>query len=134
MKAGALHRVPLADRAVQILERLATIRTGDLLFEGRGGAAASGRNLRRFLRRMGVDMATASLHGLSFIFSRLAGDRTISSARSRKPVWLHAVGNAVERSYRRGDALAKRRVLMTAWANYCETSPMASNIIPLRGV
>ena len=134
MKAGALHRVPLADRAVQILERLATIRTGDLLFEGRGGAAASGRNLRRFLRRMGVDMATASLHGFRSSFRDCAGDRTNFQREVAEACLAHAVGNAVERSYRRGDALAKRRVLMTAWANYCETSPMASNIIPLRGV
>jgi hypothetical protein len=30
-----------------------------------------------------------------------------------------AVGNAVERSYRRGDALEKRRALMADWAAYC---------------
>ncbi len=30
----------------------------------------------------------------------------------------HAVGNEVERAYRRGDALNERRKLMTAWAAY----------------
>ncbi|MDE2906934.1 MAG: integrase, partial [Acidobacteriota bacterium] len=30
----------------------------------------------------------------------------------------HAVGSGVERAYRRGDLLAKRRLLMDAWAEY----------------
>ena len=30
----------------------------------------------------------------------------------------HAVGNAVEAAYRRGDLFDKRRELMTAWATY----------------
>jgi hypothetical protein len=35
----------------------------------------------------------------------------------------HAVGDATERAYRRGDALAKRRALMSEWANYCIGAP-----------
>lgn len=31
----------------------------------------------------------------------------------------HAVGDAVEQSYRRGDALELRNQLMNEWANYC---------------
>ena len=32
----------------------------------------------------------------------------------------HAVGDATERAYRRGDALEKRRRLMEAWARYLD--------------
>jgi hypothetical protein len=32
----------------------------------------------------------------------------------------HASGDKVEASYKRGDARAKRRKLMDAWAAYCE--------------
>jgi hypothetical protein len=32
----------------------------------------------------------------------------------------HAVSDAVEAAYRRGDLLEKRRKLMEAWASYCE--------------
>jgi hypothetical protein len=42
----------------------------------------------------------------------------------------HLVGDEVERSYRRGDALEKRRKLMEAWANFCEPKG-ADNIITL---
>lgn len=30
-----------------------------------------------------------------------------------------ALAHAVERAYRRGDALEKRRALMAAWADFC---------------
>jgi integrase len=35
MKAGREHRIPLSGRAVEIVERMAEIRTGDLVFPGR---------------------------------------------------------------------------------------------------
>ena len=35
MKAGCLHRVPRSARALAILERMAEIRTGELVFPGR---------------------------------------------------------------------------------------------------
>ena len=34
----------------------------------------------------------------------------------------HKVGDAVERAYRRGDALEKRRRLMSDWAKYCSAT------------
>lgn len=47
-------------------------------------------------------------------------DRFWSKVDKRERLALaHAVGNAVERSYRRGDALEKRRALMKDWAAYC---------------
>jgi hypothetical protein len=35
----------------------------------------------------------------------------------------HAVGDATERAYRRGDALQKRRELMNAWAAFISEEP-----------
>jgi hypothetical protein len=43
----------------------------------------------------------------------------------------HAVGNAIERAYRRTDVLELRRELMNAWAAYCEPNP-ESKIIESR--
>jgi hypothetical protein len=40
------------------------------------------------------------------------------------------IGDEAEQAYRRGDALAKRRALMQAWADYIE-SRTAENIVPL---
>jgi integrase len=44
----------------------------------------------------------------------------------------HAVGNAVERAYRRSDLLDMRRTLMGAWAAYCEPSTADEKVTPLR--
>ena len=38
----------------------------------------------------------------------------------------HAVGNAVEQAYRRGDMFEKRRKLMAAWAHICTSAPNRS--------
>jgi hypothetical protein len=35
----------------------------------------------------------------------------------------HVAGDATERAYRRGDALEKRRALMTEWATFISTLP-----------
>ena len=45
----------------------------------------------------------------------------------------HAIGNAVEKSYRRGDLFAKRKQLMDAWAAYCAKLPANGDVVPLRG-
>ena len=54
------------------------------------------------------------------------------TARIAEQALAHATGGAVERAYRRGDALEKRRGLMTAWSNYCEPSS-SGNVVALRG-
>lgn len=43
----------------------------------------------------------------------------------------HAVGDVVERAYRRGDALAKRQKLMDAWAAYCAVVKVG-NVVNMR--
>lgn len=35
----------------------------------------------------------------------------------------HSIGNKVEKAYRRGDLLAKRRAMMDEWATYCASAP-----------
>jgi hypothetical protein len=42
----------------------------------------------------------------------------------------HAVGDIVERSYQRGDALERRRELMAAWGNYCSST--GAQVLQLR--
>lgn len=132
MKAGVTHRVPLCERAVEIVERMKAARTDDLLFPGRrSGRPLAGPALLRYMRGLGVE--TATVHGFRSAFRDWAGEETHFPRDVCEQALAHAVGNQVERSYRRGDALEKRRELMTAWANYIEPRPAASNVIPLRG-
>jgi integrase len=125
MKAGREHRVPLSSRAVEIVERMAEVRAGDLVF--------AGQRRRRPLSgaAMGALVTGATIHGFRSSFRDWAGEETSFPREIAEQALAHATGGAVEQAYRRGDALEKRRALMKAWANYCEPGA-AGNVVPMR--
>jgi integrase len=126
MKAGLLHRVPLSGRAMEIVERMAEIRTGDLVFAGqRRRRPLSASSLARLCR------AGVTIHGFRSAFRDWAGEETSFPREIAEQALAHATGGAVEQAYRRGDALEKRRSLMEAWANYCEPGA-AGNVVQIR--
>jgi integrase len=118
MKAGRVHRVPLSARAVEILREMQQKRFSDLVFPGtKPGRPLSVMALEMVLRRMKVDV---TVHGFRSAFRDWAGERTHFPREVAEAALAHLVGDAVERAYRRGDALEKRRELMDAWANFLE--------------
>ncbi len=60
-----------------------------------------------------------TVHGFRSAFRDWAAEETDTPREIAEAALAHAVGDATERAYRRGDALAKRRVLMNPWAAYC---------------
>ncbi len=72
------------------------------------------------LRRLKVEGAT--VHGFRSSFRDWCGEETSFPREIAEAALAHKVGNEVERAYRRGDALEKRRKLMQAWADYCMAS------------
>jgi integrase len=113
------HRVPLSDRAVALLEQQRAVATGPYVWPGaKPGRPIIVKALYIYLtRRMGVPV---SVHGFRSSFRDWAGDTTDFAREHIEASLSHAVGNAVERAYRRGDALEKRRVIMEAWGKYCD--------------
>jgi integrase len=129
MKAGREHRVPLSTRALAILEKLAEAKTSDFVFAGqRPGKPLSGMALEMVLRRMKIVGVT--VHGFRSAFRDWAGEETHFPREIAEAALAHVAGDTTERAYRRGDALEKRRALMAAWANHCESKP-CSNVVPL---
>jgi integrase len=61
----------------------------------------------------------ATVHGFRSSFRDRAGDETATPREVVEAALAHATGGSVEQAYRRSDALAKRRLLMEAWAPYC---------------
>jgi integrase len=125
MKACREHRVPLSARATVILEQMASIKTGDLIFAGQ----------RRRRPLAGATLAAlvpgATVHGFRSAFRDWAGEETSFPREIAEQALAHATGGAVEQAYRRGDALEKRRRLMEVWSNYCE--PVAAGkVVPIR--
>ncbi len=128
MKAGEQHEVPLSPRALEILTLMASLRQEDgyeLVFPGQRSTKTRTEE-RPPVRSGAVDKLLARLkvaeiattHGFRSSFRDWAGDETTFPREVAEAALAHAVGNTTERSYRRATALAKRRKLMEAWANY----------------
>ncbi|TBB25185.1 site-specific integrase [Rhizobium ruizarguesonis] len=133
MKAFREHRVPLTARALAILDEMALFGTDPdaYVFPGqqknRKGRPLSDMAMDMVLRRMKVDV---TVHGFRSSFRDWCGEESTFPREIAEAALAHVVGDETERAYRRGDALEKRRRLMTAWANYCE--PKTANVIPIK--
>lgn len=125
MKGGLEHRVPLSPPALAVLESLAQIRQGALIFPGRSEGRPLGRNTMAALLQT-MEYGSATILGLRAAFATWAAERTNFASEIRESCLAHKVGSAVERSYRRSDFLVKRRQLLEAWARFCTTPPVQS--------
>jgi integrase len=122
------HRVPLCKRALA----LGGMGDGAYLFPGQTARSIDSMAMRRMLERLGY--AHVSVHGMRSTFRDWAAERTNYPNHVVEMALAHAIGNAVEASYRRGDLFDKRRALMDAWADFCATPPTksADKVVPLR--
>jgi len=133
MKAGAEHRVPLTPAAIAVLNAVAIHgnEPGDHVFPGQlKDKPLSNMVFAMLMRRMDVDGITA--HGFRSSFRDWAGEETDHPREIAEAALAHQVGNAVERSYRRGDALAKRRRLMDEWAAFIAAPVPAAKAKPVK--
>lgn len=109
MKVEREHRVPLCDRAVAILQHVKFLDKPQP-FKMTSNAFDNVR------RRMEITDYTT--HGFRSSFRDWVGEETDFPREVAEEALAHRVGNEVERAYRRGDALKKRRELMGAWESY----------------
>lgn len=125
-KAAREHRVPLADRTLELLKCQlckGDLRKDDYVWRGRKGQAIDDRALYIYLiRSMKVPV---TIHGFRSSFRDFAGNETHFDRVTCELALAHKAGDATELAYRRSDALAKRRALMDAWANFLvnQTAP-----------
>ncbi len=133
MKAHKEHRVPLSAPALELLRDLPREPGNDLVFIGaKAGGGLSDTTFSRLLKRMGGN-GNVTAHGFRSAFSDWAHEQTAHAAHTIEISLAHAVGNAVEQSYRRGDLIAKRKQLMDSWAKFTTSKPMTAgdNVVPL---
>ncbi len=123
MKGGRVHRVPLSEAALSVLERVkATREAGDLVFPGaREGRPLSDMSLTAALRRMRLGDYTA--HGFRSTFRDWSSECTSHAHAVCEQALAHAISSGVERAYRRGDLFDKRRALMDDWAQFLTLRP-----------
>jgi integrase len=119
MKAQAQHEVPLSDPAVEILQAMKEegLKAEDYVFPAPRGGSLSDMALSQLLKRM--EYSHITVHGFRSTFRDWAGEKTQFGREEIEMALAHTVASSVERAYRRGRALEKRRELMAAWSQYC---------------
>lgn len=129
MKAGSIHRVPLSERAKKIVEELWPVSGTGYIFRSpmvrKGSPAKPLSNMAMLELLHDLGHKDVTVHGFRSSFRDWAGECTNYPREVAEAALGHTVGDAAERAYRRGDALAKRRKLMDAWARYCEPEKSA---------
>jgi integrase len=132
MKTGKPHRVPLASAAIELLAGLPKEEGNPYIFIGAHGGGMSDTSLIAVLRRM--ERKDFTIHGFRSSFRDWGAERTNYQNHVLEMALSHAVGNAVEAAYRRGDMLDKRRRLMADWASYCTSPPVETGgvLVPIR--
>jgi integrase len=130
MKAQRDHRVPLSDAALNVLRRLAAVRTGDLVFFGqRAGREVGDRSLKWVLNRLGHGHVT--VHGFRSSFRDWCAE-TGKPSDVAEMALAHVVGSRVARAYQRSDLIDARRLIMQQWSEYLMRPP--AEVVPLRVV
>ena len=121
MKGGKEHRVPLSPRAMAILNEIAEIRQNEFVFPGmKRGRPLSNMGVIKLVDHLRKGITR---HGFRSSFRDWAAETTGFPNHVVEMALAHAVPDAVEAAYRRGDLLDKRRKLMEAWASFCEREP-----------
>ncbi|TIL55766.1 MAG: DUF4102 domain-containing protein [Mesorhizobium sp.] len=139
MKEGKEHRVALSKAAVRLLNATPRFEGTDLIFPAVRGGKLSDMTLAAAIKRMHASELEAgragwvdpkqldaegkpkvvTTHGMRSTFKDWATEASEHPRDLAEMALAHAVGDAVERAYARGDALEKRRALMEDWATYC---------------
>lgn len=112
--------------ALQLLKALPRVEGGVHVFYASCGGRRSDMSLAAVMRHGGG--CSASRFPVNI--PRLVWRENALFARTRRAL-AHTLENKVEAAYRRGDALEKRREMMTAWAKFCAQK---STIKPVKSV
>jgi integrase len=117
MKTDKEHRVPLTDKAIALLEALP--KRTEFVFPSaiNPKKTLSNMAMAMVLQRMGLRQKY-TVHGFRSTFRDWVHEETDYQREIAELALAHQVGSEVERSYRRGDALDKRRKLMEDWSAY----------------
>ncbi|MCA1775115.1 MAG: integrase arm-type DNA-binding domain-containing protein [Loktanella sp.] len=133
MKASREHRVPLSAAALGVLKATPKLAGTSLIWPGQGlKKPMSDMTLASLVKKMhGVEVAAgrtgwadprlgkpAVPHGFRSTFRDWAAEVTTYPNEMAEIALAHDVGTAVERAYRRGDQLEKRRAMMTDWGDH----------------
>ena len=119
MKMRRAHRVPLSDRAVEILREARTLGNGDLVFPNkRTGKPLSNMAYSALLKRLDIP---AVPHGFRASFRSWCLEQTDAPWAVAEAALAHTLGDGVASAYIRADLFERRRSLMQDWSDFLDT-------------
>jgi integrase len=123
MKAKRPHIVPLSARCLEILKHArAMYSSSHLIFPGtKHGSALSNMTFTKVLRDIGY-AAEATPHGMRSAFKVWCAEVAKVRDEVSEAALAHAVPQKVRAAYLRTDFLEERKMLMSAWEEYCVKS------------
>lgn len=127
MKAKTAHRIPLSNRALDILaaKRSNAAMHKGLVFPSRNGLPISDVMLTKFLRDRKVESDVperhATAHGFRSSFRDWASEHGYSRDLAERAL-AHTIKSSTEAAYHRTDLLDQRRTMMTDWGEYISGS------------
>lgn len=130
------HRVPLSDRALEILrqQRPADAKPNDLVWaSARTGRQRSTNTMLRVLRRLGYQPGEVTQHGFRKSFANWRAEVTDFNGDMQEIALSHAIAG-VRGVYQTGKMLERRRQMMQGWADFCAGGgDSTSNVVPFKG-
>jgi integrase len=135
MKAGLPHRVPLCDRAVEIIKALPKASKDTLIFPGRKtGRALSENTMNQIIKRIHAVRVkgkiegfidpnreeVATVHGMRSTFIDWARTSTNYPTEAQELALAHVNTDATRAAYARDGLLEIRRRMMREWSRYCD--------------
>lgn len=122
MKAKQAHRIPLSDRALEILKHQKGMHDVLVFPSPRAQVQFSDMVFTAFLRRVKAISdspgRTATAHGFRSSFRDWCSEQGYARDLAERAL-AHTVANKVEAAYHRTDLLEQRRPIMQAWADFC---------------
>jgi integrase len=120
MKSGRMHRVPLSDQAVLLLQVLASLRHSEHVFPGtNGGRPVSATTMLDLMRGL---HQSATIHGMRSSFRDWCTEHGVAHEIAEMAL-AHRIGDATVHAYLRGDALEPRRMVMQQWGDFLTGAP-----------
>jgi integrase len=122
--------VPLTPRMLKIVAEMRKTSESDYIFAGRTGVNPIGeKEMRKVMNKLAP---AYDVHALRSSFRDWLGEETEYPSDLAEFAMQHAVGNAVENTYRHGTGFKKRRKLMVDWSTFVCTPPATGeNVVPI---
>ena len=146
MKAKKQHRVPLCNRAIEILKETGALKNGGLVFVGKTKTGVLCENTQNevikdlhdydvaiegpgYLDPIRQRVATA--HGMRSTFKDWAITSTSFSWEASELALAHSRKDKTEAAYARDDLFEMRAKLMDAWQSFCSPQPANEKVVSL---